>query len=82
MKPQISEEPHSKTVSLIFDRGVEPGETITIALKPIRNPSVEGVYLFGVTAFPRAEEAHGQFLGYGRLHFYRNDTSLFAPSGW
>lgn len=79
---QITEKPKSKTVSVTFDPPVEPGKTIAIALKPVRNPSVEGVYLFGVTAFPAGEKSHGQFLGYGRLHFYRNNRSLFSPFGW
>jgi len=60
----------TRTVTLTFDPPVSPGRTITIALKPEQNPSVSGVYLFGVTAFPPGEKAHGQFLGYGRLQFY------------
>ncbi|MGB3642285.1 MAG: DUF2808 domain-containing protein, partial [Rivularia sp. (in: cyanobacteria)] len=79
---QITEKRDDKTVSLTFNPPVEPGKTITIALKQIRNPSSEGVYLFGVTAFPVGEKSHGQFLGYGRLHFYRNNNSLFSPFGW
>ncbi len=79
---QITEKRREKTVSLTFNPAVKPGKTITIALEPIRNPSVEGVYLFGVTAFPAGEKSHGQFLGYGRLHFYRNNSSLFSPFGW
>ena len=78
---QITEKRKSKTISVTFNPPVEPGKTITIALKPRRNPSVEGVYLFGVTAFPKGEQSHGQFLGYGRLHFYRNHNSLFSPFG-
>ncbi|BAY82777.1 hypothetical protein NIES267_22610 [Calothrix parasitica NIES-267] len=79
---QISDKQQLKTVSLTFNPPVEPGKTVTIGLKPLQNPSVEGVYLFGVTAFPKGEESHGQFLGYGRLHFYRNKSSLFSPFGW
>lgn len=79
---QITEKRKSKTISVTFNPPVEPGKTITIALKPRRNPSVAGVYLFGVTAFPAGEKSHGQFLGYGRLHFYRNNNSLFSPFGW
>ena len=79
---QISNKQQAKTVSLIFNPSVEPGKTVTIALKARQNPSVEGVYLFGVTAFPKGEQSHGQFLGYGRLHFYRNRSSLFSPFGW
>jgi hypothetical protein len=67
----------TKTVTLTFDPPVSPGQTITIGLRPIQNPIVEGVYLFGVTAYPRGEKAHGQFLGFGRLHFYGYDTESF-----
>lgn len=70
----------AKTVTLTFDPPVSPGQTITIALKPVQNPLVEGVYLFGVTAYPRGEKAHGQFLGFGRLNFYGYDSeSFFFP---
>ncbi|KAB8320898.1 DUF2808 domain-containing protein [Tolypothrix campylonemoides VB511288] len=67
----------TKTISLTFDPPVSPGRTITIALKPVQNPQVAGVYLFGVTAFPPGEQAHGQFLGYGRLQFYNFGPRFF-----
>ncbi|HEY9645976.1 MAG TPA: DUF2808 domain-containing protein [Chroococcidiopsis sp.] len=60
----------TQTVSLALDPPVAPGNTVTIALRAERNPRTEGVYLFGVTAFPGGAQADGQFLGYGRLHFY------------
>ena len=66
----ITSDPELKTVSLKFNPPVSPGETFTIALKPVRNPAADGIYLFGVTAFPRGENSHGQFLGFGRFHFY------------
>jgi Protein of unknown function (DUF2808) len=71
----------TQTVSLTFDPPVPPGKTITIALQPQQNPSVAGVYLFGVTAFPIGEKSHGQFLGFGRLHFYNQGHSIFSPFG-
>jgi Protein of unknown function (DUF2808) len=61
----------TQTVSLIFNQPVPPDTIVTIGLRPERNPRTEGVYLFGVTAFPPGETTHGQFLGYGRFHFYR-----------
>ena len=64
-----------QTVSLKFDTPVSPGETVTIALRPVRNPGTEGIYLFGVTAFPRGENSHGQFLGFGRFNFYGDGFS-------
>jgi Protein of unknown function (DUF2808) len=54
---------------IVFDPPVQPGQTVTIALPAQRNPA-GGVYLFGVTAYPSGKNALGQFLGYGRLHFY------------
>ncbi|RCJ41271.1 hypothetical protein A6770_09365 [Nostoc minutum NIES-26] len=73
----------TKTVSLTFDPVVSPGTTITIGLKPVQNPTVAGVYLFGVTAFPAGEKSHGQFLGFGRLQFYSRGFGYFhSPFGW
>ena len=66
-------------ISLYFDPPISPGETVVVGLRPYRNPSSSGVYLFGVTAFPRGERAHGQFLGYGRLHFYDH---IWHPLRW
>jgi hypothetical protein len=60
----------AQTVTVIFDPPVQPGRTITIGLKPLENPQYGGVYLFGVTAFPRGEKVRSQFLGYGRIHIY------------
>lgn len=66
----VTQDPETAAVSVVFDPPVSPGKTITIALSPNRNPSLGGVYLFGVTAYPAGEKAYGQFLGYGRLTFY------------
>jgi hypothetical protein len=65
------EDSHSLTVT--FEPAVPPGTTVTLALRPTRNPRLDGVYLLGITAYPPGDPAHGQFLGYGRLHFYQPD---------
>lgn len=62
----------NNTLTLIFDPPVSPGQTIIIKLEPVRNPRLDGIYLFGITAFPPGEKVHGQFLGFGRLHFYKS----------
>lgn len=67
---EVTQERSTRTVSVAFDPPVTPGQTVTIGLRPVRNPSFSGVYLFGLTAFPSGEKSRGQFLGYGRLHFY------------
>lgn len=69
----VTRERETKTVSVTFSPPVTPGKTVTIGLRPVRNPMFAGVYLFGVTAFPPGEKSHGQFLGFGRLHFYNHD---------
>ena len=57
-------------VTFVFDEPVQPGETVTVRVKAKRNPSVDGIYLFGVTAFPEGgEDSPGLYLGSGRLHF-------------
>lgn len=65
-----------RSISVVFEPGIEPGQTVQLGLKPLRTPS-SGIYLFGVTAFPEGESPNGQFLGYGRLHFYDNDWGTF-----
>lgn len=58
--------------TVVFAEPIAPGKTVTIALRAKSNPSNggSGVYLFGVTAFPEGQTSRGQFLGFGRLHFY------------
>lgn len=68
----------NQTVSLTFDPPISPGTTFTVGLRPRRNPRTDGVYLFGVTAFPAGESAYGQFLGFGRLHFYDGGSDFFS----
>lgn len=72
----------TRTVSVTFDPPIAPGQTVTIGLRPVRNPNIGGVYLFGVTAFPAGEKAHGQFLGFGRLHFYEARDAWFFRDRW
>jgi len=62
----------SNEVTIVFDEPVEPGNTVTVSLKAKKNPSMGGIYLFGVTAFPEGENSPGLYLGSGRLHFYKN----------
>ena len=66
----------TNTISVIFDPPVSPGKTVTIALHPVRNPDTGGAYLFGVTAFPLAENPYGLYLGVGSLEFYDHDSDF------
>lgn len=75
---EVTGERDRRTVEVNFEPPVAPGQTVTIGLRPVRNPRSSGVYLFGVTAFPAGEKSHGQFLGYGRLQFYGGGFSPFG----
>ncbi|MCA1994203.1 MAG: DUF2808 domain-containing protein [Coleofasciculus sp. S288] len=70
---EVTEDEQTKAISVTFEAPVMPGKTVTIGLRPVRNPWTGGVYLFGVTAFPAGEKPYGLYLGVGRLHFYDND---------
>lgn len=61
---------YQKQITVTFDRPVPPGKIVTIGLRPVRNPTSDGVYLFRVTAFPAGQKTSGQFIGVGRLQFY------------
>lgn len=74
----VTRDREKRTVSVTFDPPVPPGKIVTIGLRPVRNPRIAGVYLFGVTAFPPGEKSHGQFLGFGRLHFYGGGIRRFG----
>jgi hypothetical protein len=63
-----SDSPPKHGVKVIFERPIEPGQTVTIALKGI-NPLHGGIYQFGVTAFPGGDDSQGLYLGVGRLQF-------------
>jgi len=70
---KVTEDKTAPAIEIQFEQPIPPGSRITISIKPKRNPRYAGVYLFGVTAFPKGEKARGMYLGSGRLHFYRND---------
>lgn len=55
-------------ITVVFDTPVEPGNTVTISVQPKQHPSTDGVYLFGVTAYPTGENSPGLYLGSGRIH--------------
>lgn len=67
---EVKRERETRTVFVNFDPPIPPGKTVTIGLRPVKNPMYSGVYLLGVTAFPVGEKPSGQFIGFGRLQFY------------
>lgn len=69
--PQVASLDEDESISVVFEPPIAPGTVFTVGLRPRRNPDLDGVYLFGVTAFPTGEKPYGLYLGPGRLQFYR-----------
>lgn len=74
---EVVENSDTKTLTINFDPSVTPGQLVTVALYPVRNPRFEGTYLFGVTAFPQGDQPQSYFSGYARLSFYNDDRDPF-----
>lgn len=70
---EVTEDRDTQTLTIRFDPPLSPGGTVTLALRPVRNPRWAGVYLFGVTAFPAGETVRPRFMGFARLSFYERD---------
>ncbi len=69
----LNQDPDSQTLTITLDPPVPPGQSITLALRPVQNPRFAGVYLFGARAFPVGETVRPTFMGYARLSFYERD---------
>ncbi|MBE7380432.1 MAG: DUF2808 domain-containing protein [Leptolyngbya sp. SIO1E4] len=63
----------TQTLTIHLATAAEPGQTLTFALRPVRNPTREGVYLFNVMAAPEGDLPVFQRVGTGRLHIFRPD---------
>jgi hypothetical protein len=72
----------NQVLDVTFNPPVPPGTVVTLAARPDRNPRADGVYLFGVTAFPQGETVREQFLGYARFHIYSNGDSIPINNFW
>ena len=59
-----------KETTIAFAQPIQPGKTVTIALKADRSPDTAGVYSFGITAYPVGNSQKGLSLGYGRVTVY------------
>ncbi|OKH22373.1 hypothetical protein NIES593_12930 [Hydrococcus rivularis NIES-593] len=64
-----SDPSEENSVTIAFDEPVEPGTTVTVSLRALRNPDRGGNYQFGVTAYPVGENSLGLYLGTARLQF-------------
>ena len=67
---EVKVDKKTQEVDLVFNPPIQPGQTVTVAIGPFENPSVSGIYNFGVSAFPTGDKPEKQFLGYGSLRFF------------
>lgn len=58
---------YSEDVTIVFERPIQPGSTVTISLPVERNAGRAGIYSFGVTAYSVGDPSQGLFLGYGHV---------------
>ncbi|AFY61774.1 DUF2808 domain-containing protein [Synechococcus sp. PCC 6312] len=65
-----------RTNEFLLEPPIQPGQNVTLILTAVRNPTVPGVYLFGVTVYPLGEKVIGNMTGTARLQF-RNPGLLF-----
>lgn len=70
----VNLDPDVPALVVEFNPPIHPGKIVTIRLYPVRNPTVAGTYLYGVTAFPTGEKPFGQYLGVGQIRIY--DSNL------
>lgn len=75
----VSMNEDTNAVTVEFDPPVAPGELITIGLRPQRNPRLDGIYVFRVTAIPDGEHPQAHIAGHGRLNFIERDRDRIYP---
>ncbi|MFN6068498.1 MAG: DUF2808 domain-containing protein [Pseudanabaena sp.] len=74
-------DPNTKAISVVFTSPITAGKRVIVGLRPQSNPSLEGEYVFGVTAFSDAQQSQGQLIGYGRIGIYNTFVyESFVPN--
>jgi hypothetical protein len=73
---QASFDQASRTFTIRFPEPVQPGNTVTVVLRPWTNPGMADTYMFAVNAFPAGPNPSPSPLGYGTLRIYNTgDTN-------
>lgn len=68
-----SEPQEANEVTVVFDKPIQPGHSVTLGVRARANPIYGGIYSFGVTAFPENEQSPALYLGSTRLNFTGNN---------
>lgn len=69
----------TKAVTINFEPPVAPGQLVTVGLRPQRNPRLDGIYVFRVTAIPEGDQPQSHIAGHGRLNFIDSDRDRIYP---
>ena len=67
---QASFDQASRTFTISFPQPVQPGNTVTVVLRPWTNPAQADTYMFAVNAYPAGPNPSPSSLGYGTLRIY------------
>jgi hypothetical protein len=67
---EVQFDPATRLFEIRFPQPVAPGQTVTLALRPQRNPGQADTYLFAVTAFPAGPEPEATPVGFARMPIY------------
>lgn len=66
----VTYDDEAQAMTLVLEEPALPGQLVTLALQPVRNPRWEGVYLFEVVTRPAGEMNRPQRAGTARLQIY------------
>lgn len=75
---QVSLDEETGIITVEFLDAIPPGTTLTVRLKPTRNPDYSGVYVFGVTAIPQGANPYALYLGSRSISFYSSYDGFFV----
>ena len=70
---QASFSSHERLVQIRFPQPVPPGSTVTVVLRPWRNPATADTYMFQVSALPAGPNPVVAPLGFATLRIYSPD---------
>ncbi len=59
-------DPPSRTVTVTLEQPIQPGQTATVMLKTVKNPSI-GTYQYEVRGHAQDSQGKGQYIGLGRI---------------
>lgn len=66
----VSFDQNQRLFRIVFPQPVPPGATVTLALRPYRNPGQADTYMFQVTAFPAGPDPVASPVGFATMAIY------------